>query len=216
MKFGGEYRYGISEIESPLRGVSLANLQFTRNFTSVRPNVGNLTAADGGNAFASFLLGYMASSSVTSSPIFDWRSSYTGVFVQDDWRISNRFTLNAGLRWDYEAPVTEQGDRVNGGFDPNATALICDACPASGLPRELRGGLTFANGAFYSRDLNNFGPRAGFTYNPTDKTVVRGGYGLTYLDSSTNRGTQTGFTRVTPYVASLDANRTPANRLANP
>ena len=45
---------------------------------------------------------------------------------------------------------------------------------------------------------------------------MRGGYGLTYLDSSTDRGTQTGFTRTTSYVASLDAGRTPANRLANP
>jgi len=46
--------------------------------------------------------------------------------------------------------------------------------------------------------------------------VVRGGYGLTYLDSSTDRGTQTGFTRATQYVASNDSNRTPANRLSNP
>ncbi|MGH9308856.1 MAG: carboxypeptidase regulatory-like domain-containing protein [Vicinamibacterales bacterium] len=216
LKFGGEFRYGISEIQNPLAGVSLANLQFRRNFTSRRPNVNNLTAADGGNAFASFLLGYMTSSSVMLSPIFDWRSSYTGAFVQDDWRLSNRFTLNAGLRWDYEAPVTETGNRVNAGFDPSATALTCDACPASGLSRELRGGLTFADGAFYEKDLNNFGPRVGFTYNATEKSVIRGGYGLTYIDASTDRGTQTGFTRTTPFVASLDANRTPADRLANP
>ena len=45
---------------------------------------------------------------------------------------------------------------------------------------------------------------------------MRGGYGLTYLDSSTDRRTQTGFTRTTAYVASLDSNRTPANRLSNP
>jgi hypothetical protein len=216
LKFGGEFRYGISDFENPLRGMSIANLEFSRNFTSRRPNVTNLTTADGGNPFAAFLLGYMERNSVTSSPIFDWRSSYAGLFVQDDWRISNRFTLNAGLRWDHDAPVTERRDQVNAGFDPAALALVCDACPASGLPRELRGGLTFADGAFYSRDLDNFGPRVGFTFNATEKTVVRGGYGLTYLDSSTNRGTQTGFTRVTPYVASLAANRTPANRLANP
>ena len=216
LKFGGEFRYGVSDIENPLRGVNVANLQFTRHFTSLRPNVNTLTVADGGNPFASFLLGYMRSNSVTLSPIFDWRSSYTGVFVQDDWRLSNRLTLNAGFRWDYEAPITETQDQVNAGFDFNALALVCDACPASGLPRELRGGLTFANGSFYKKDLNNFGPRAGFTYNATQKAVVRGGYGLTYLDASTNRGTQIGYTRQTPFVASLDANRTPANRLSNP
>ncbi len=117
--------------------------------------------ADGGNAFASFLLGYMATNTVTRSPIFDWRSAYSGVFVQDDWRLTSKLTVNLGLRWDYEAPLTEQGNQVNGGFDPNALALVCAACPASGLPQNLLGGLTFADGAFYSRDRNNFGPRAG-------------------------------------------------------
>ena len=216
LKFGGEFRYGISKVENPLAGVNLGNLQFTRNFTSLRPNVATLTTADGGNAFASFLLGYMASSNVQISPIFDWRSSYTALFFQEDWRVSNRLTLNAGLRWDYEAPLKETSDQVNGGFDPDATALVCPACPASGLPSTLRGGLTFTEGAFYTKDLNNFGPRVGFTYTPTKAAVVRGGYGLTYLDSSTDRGTSTGFTRTTAYVASLDANRTPANRLSNP
>jgi carboxypeptidase family protein len=216
IKFGGEFRYGISKVENPLGGVNLANFQFTRHFTSLRPNIGTLTTADGGNAFASFLLGYMRSNSVTLSPIFDWRSAYTAVFIQDDWRLSTRLTLNAGLRWDYEAPVTETGNQVNAGFDRNAVALVCPACPASGLPGELKGGLTFADGRFYNRDLNNFGPRVGFTYTATRRAVVRGGYGLTFLDSSTDRGTQTGFTRSTAFVASLDANRTPADRLSNP
>ena len=216
LKFGGEFRYGISDVENPLAGTNFADFNFTRNFTSLRPNVGTLTVADGGNAFASFLLGYMATNSVTRSPIFDWRSAYGGMFVQDDWRLTSRLTVNLGMRWDYEAPLTEQGNQVNAGFDPNTLALVCPACPASGLPQNLLGGLTFGDGAFYTRDLNNFGPRAGFTYQATQKMVVRGGYGLTYLDSSTDRGTSTGFTRATPYVASLDSNRTPANRLANP
>jgi len=216
LKFGGEFRYGKSVVENPLAGGSFADLRFSRNFTSLRPNVTTLTAADGGNAFASYLLGYMASSSVTLSPNFDWRTAYSGAFVQDDWRLTTRLTLNLGLRWDYESPITEQSNQVNAGFDPNALALVCAACPASGLPQNLNGGLTFADGAFYSRDGNNVGPRAGFTYSITPKTIVRGGYGLTFLDSSTDRGTSTGFTRVTPYVASLDSNRTPANRLANP
>ncbi len=216
LKFGGEFRYGVSVVENPLAGGSFADLRFSRNFTSLRPSVNTLTAADGGNAFASYLLGYMASSSVTLSPNFDWRTAYGGAFVQDDWRLTSRLTLNLGLRWDYESPITEQGNQVNGGFDPNALALVCPACPASGLPQNLNGGLTFADGAFYSRDGNNVGPRAGLTYSITPKTILRGGYGLTYLDSSTDRGTSTGFTRSTPYVASLDSNRTPANRLSNP
>jgi len=105
---------------------------------------------------------------------------------------------------------------VNAGFDYDSVALVCPACPASGLPAQLKGGLTFADGAIYSSDLNNFGPRAGFTYQLTPKTVMRGGYGLTYLPADTDRGTVTGFSRTTSYVASLDSGRTPANRLSNP
>ena len=159
----------------------------------------------------------MASNSVTLSPIFQWRTPYTALFLQDDWRLSNRLTLNAGLRWDYEAPTTENGNQVNAGFDATATALVCAACPASGLPAELRGGLTFADGAFYTRDLNNFGPRVGFTYQATQKLVTRGGYGLTYpglLDGS--RHVRPASRGPRPYVASLDSNRTPAGRLEQP
>ena len=102
----------------------------------------------------------------------NWRNSYLAGFLQDDWRLSNRLTVNLGLRWDYELPTSERDDQVNGGFDYNGVALVCPACPASGLPTELQGGLTFADGAIYSSDLNNFGPRAGFTYQLKDQTVV--------------------------------------------
>ena len=108
VKFGGEFRYGVERRREPARRHELRRTSRSRrNFTSLRPNVGNLTVADGGNAFASYLLGYMASNTVTRSPIFDWRSAYGGAFVQDDWRLTSRFTLNLGMRWDYEAPITE-------------------------------------------------------------------------------------------------------------
>lgn len=216
LKVGAEYRTARSLVENPYRGATLGTFTHSRQFTSLRPTVANLAAADGGNAFASFLLGYTASGSVTRSDPFNWRNSYVATFIQDDWRVSNRLTVNLGLRWDYEVPTTERDNRVNNGFDPAAVALVCPACPASGLAAELRGGLTFANGAIYDRDLNDFGPRAGFTFQLNQQTVVRGGYGLTYLPADTDRGTVTGFSRQTPYVASLDSGRTPANRLSNP
>lgn len=216
LKAGVEYRTARSLVENPYRGVNLAAFNFTRNFTSLRPNVATLTAADGGNAFASLLLGYAATGNVQLQAPLNWRNSYVAGFLQDDWRLSNRLTVSLGLRWDYELPTTERDNQVNGGFDYDGVALVCATCPASGLPRELRGGLTFADGAIYSSDLNNFGPRAGFTYQVSNDTVVRGGYGLTFLPADTDRGTVTGFSRTTAYVASLDANRTPANRLSNP
>lgn len=216
LKTGLEYRTARSLVENPYRGANLAAFNFTRNFTSLRPTVANLAAADGGNAFASFLLGYVATGNVQLQAPLNWRNSYVAAFLQDDWRLSNRLTVNLGLRWDYELPTSERDNQVNAGFDYNGVALVCPACPASGLSNQLKGGLTFADGAIYSSDLNNFGPRAGFTYQLTPKTVVRGGYGLTYLPADTDRGTVTGFSRTTSYVASLDSGRTPANRLSNP
>jgi Carboxypeptidase regulatory-like domain/TonB dependent receptor-like, beta-barrel len=216
LKAGLEYRTARSLVENPYRGVNLAAFNFTRSFTSLRPTVATSTAADGGNGFASFLLGYAASSNVQLQAPLNWRNSYIAGYLQDDWRLSNRLTVNLGLRWDYEVPTSERDDQVNAGFDYNGVALVCPACPASGLPTELRGGLTFADGAIYSSDLNNFGPRAGFTFQVNDATVVRGGYGLTFLPADTDRGTVTGFSRTTAYVSSLDAGRTPANRLSNP
>jgi hypothetical protein len=221
LKTGIEYRTARSLVENPYRGADLGAFNFTRSFTSLRPTVATSTAADGGNAFASFLLGYIAlptgnNSRVVRQNPLNWRNSYVAAFLQDDWRLSNRLTVNLGLRWDYELPTTERDNQVNAGFDSEGVALVCPACPASGLPRDLRGGLTFADGPIYSSDLNNFGPRAGFTYQLSQDTVVRGGYGLTYLPADTDRGTVTGFSRTTTYVASLDAGRTPANRLSNP
>ena len=216
LKSGVEYRTARSLVENPYRGANLAAFNFTRNFTSLRPNVATPTAADGGNAFASFLLGYAATSNVQLQAPLNWRNSYVAAYLQDDWRLSNRLTVNLGVRWDYELPTSERDNQVNSGFDYSGVALVCPACPASGLPRELLGGLTFADGEIYSSDLNNFGPRAGFTYQVASDTVVRGGYGLTYLPADTDRGTVTGFSRTTSYVATLDAGLTPANRLSNP
>ena len=130
--------------------------------------------------------------------------------------MSSRLTLNAGLRWDYEAPATETENQVNAGFDPNALALVCEACPASGLHASFEAVSPLPTAPSIRAICNNFGPRVGFTYQATQKLVARGGYGLTYLDSSTDRGTQTGYTRTTTYVASLDSNRTPSSRLSNP
>ena len=86
-------------------------------------------------------------------------------YLQDDWRLSNRLTVNLGLRWDYELPTTERDNQVNAGFDYDGVALVCAGLSRRrGCRSDLRGGLTFADGAIYSSDLNNFGPRAGFTY----------------------------------------------------
>jgi len=109
------------------------------------------------------------------------RADYTGLFAQDDWRVSRGLTLNLGLRWDYDQPRWETlGNRQNS-FDRSAIN------PVSGTP----GVVTFSGrnglGKFaHNHDLNNFGPRAGFAWKIGDNWVVRGGGAVTYVAAYNN------------------------------
>ena len=173
-KFGGEYRFGAND-EVRDRGSS-GNLTFSPLITS------NLGAAGTGNAFASFLLGEVNAASVQASDLIQTRASYAALYMQDDWRLTNRLTLNYGLRWEAEFPRYEINNRMNS-FDPIAMN------PISGTP----GIVTFAgvNGTpsrAFKTDLNNFGPRLGVAYELTEsgRTVLRAGGGVFYGTTISN------------------------------
>lgn len=128
-----------------------------------------------GSAFASFLLGQVGSASAVRY-LGESESAYSAsVFAQDDWKVTRRFTLNLGLRWDYQQWPRE---RYNGltNFDPNG--LIPNT--------NLRGRTTYAGQDFgrspYEPVYTNFAPRVGFAYDVfgNGKTVVRGGYAIFY------------------------------------
>jgi Carboxypeptidase regulatory-like domain/TonB dependent receptor len=207
LKFGGEVRFLRDNYNSPTS--SFGNFNFTKGFTQRNPLAAD---AASGNAFASFLLGYPANGSVPINASFAYQHMYYGAFLQDDWRVSRKLTLNLGLRWDYESPITERFNQLNAGFDRDAT----NPFQVPGL--QLKGGLLFVNEDNrlpYKRDLNNIGPRVGVAYQLNEKTVLRGGYGLSYLPAF-DPGTSLGFSVSTPYVASTDNNLTPANVLSNP
>ncbi len=120
------------------------------------------------------------------------RTNYYGFYVQDDWRVAPRLTLNVGLRYDVEQPRWEKSNGQNG-FDPFTIN------PVSNTP----GVLTFSGRNGLSKyahrwDKNNIAPRFGFAYRlPGEKTVLRGGYGLMYgpiYDASVGRVMQASFT----------------------
>ncbi len=182
---------------------------FTRAFTQ-RDALRAEAAA--GNAFASFLLGYPASGSVPYNIAPAYQSLYWAGFLQDDWRVTTRLTLNLGVRWDYESPLSERYDRQNRGFDFTAPSPL----QVPGL--DLRGGLRFTdkdNRLPFQRDGNNVQPRFGLAYRLFGATVLRGGFGLSYMPSF-DTGGNLGFSTSTAYVASTDGGLTPANRLSNP
>jgi hypothetical protein len=172
LKTGGEYR--LYRLFRANVGNNNGRYVFSSAFTQRNPLQ---TDATSGVALASFLLGYPSSGTVDVNTESDQRYRNVDVFVQDDWKLSTKATLNVGLRWDYQAPVTELHNRQTVGFESNATnpfQLPAGTLnPATGQPiGTLHGGPLYAgvNGNSthpYKGDWNNLQPRVGFTYRLT-------------------------------------------------
>lgn len=183
---------------------------FGRNWTQARANTADAVS---GNELASFLLGIPTNASVDRNIDTAFSNRYYAVFFQDDWKITQRLTLNLGFRWDYETALVERYDRMLRGFDFGVNSPV----QAAGL--NLKGGVLFANQGGSSRnafnpDRNNFQPRFGIAYQLSPKWVVRGGYGLSYLGQNESGATQ-GFSRSSAAVISTDGNLRPSASLAN-
>jgi hypothetical protein len=100
-------------------------------------------------------------------------------YVQDNWRWKSNFTINAGLKWEYYSPLSEDN---NLGFLP-----VTNGRPLNQVMLDPTTQITFVDGAFYNKDLNNFGPTVGFAWDLTKdgRTAVRGGYSLTFVNEET-------------------------------
>ena len=135
---------------------------FSREFTA-DPNSAGAT----GETMASFLLG--AASSIEQDFLYVWpgiRAFETGLFVQDTWRASDRLTIELGLRYDYDAPLSEVHDRW-ANFD-----VLTGTLRLAGINSDSAVGVR--------RDWNNLGPRFSFALRASDRLVVRGGYGILF------------------------------------
>lgn len=207
LKFGGESRTILDNINSPAS--NFGTFAFTPAFTQANP----LSAsASSGNAVASMLLGFPNSGQVNYNAALAYGYHYYSGFIQDDWRFRDKITISFGGRWDYESPVTERSNQQNAGFDFN------DPSPLQVPGLNLKGGLLFtspSNRLPYGRDLNNFQPRVGLAWNVAKKTVLRAGYGLSYLATFTP-GLSQGYSITTPYVATNGGPLLSGNSLSNP
>ena len=125
-----------------------------------------------GDGEADFLLG-VANQWAWQSPVLVSMRTYNfAAYVQDDWKLNNRLTVNLGLRYEISPPWVEKYDKM-GNFDIDTTPGQVSLVYAS------------SNGSRYDRatvatDTNNWMPRVGFAFKLNDKTVVRSGYGLFY------------------------------------
>ena len=121
-----------------------------------------------GNAMADFLLGYVSDLQLSNVFVTNQRHSAQMFFVQDDWKVNSRLSLNLGLRYDYMTPALEANNAMTN-FNPAGTGSLIFATDGSLLQRSL-----------VNPDRNNFAPRAGVVYKLDDNTILRGGYGVFY------------------------------------
>ena len=223
LKLGGELRrlqfnFGKSNQSS---GV----FNFDNLFTAVNP----FAPAGTGYGFASYLLGYGAPGTIagSSSPngiqTFVMAASqmyYQGYYVSDTFQVGSKLTLNYGVRWELPSPYTERYDRASVWLGDAASPLA----QATGLP--LRGRLAVVNSVdraergVQDKHWKLFSPRVGFAYRFTDKTVVRGGYGIFFLPNDVTFNSAPTFHPInqvlTPWVSTLDGGVTPVATLSNP
>jgi len=217
LKAGFDYRK--LSLEFYNIGQASGSFTFTRGFTQ-GPNPNAATTA-GGNELASMLLGAVASGNSQLVTPLSVHVNYFGGYAQDDFRLSQRLTLNFGLRYEYEQGLQERDNQITVGFDPAA------AFPVQPAGLSVRGGLIFAGvgGAPTQQtrpQKNKFGPRIGFAYQYNEETTIRGGYGILWAPAIFSLGPTVdgygalGFSAITNMVTSLDGGLTPANYLSNP
>ena len=196
-------------------------------------------ASQYGQGIAAFMLGIPSTGSLLETRSnYDARINSHSAFVHDDWRVSDRLTLNLGVRYDLELGLTEVENRNIGGFDLTTTNPIeaqaranFAANPPAGVPIaasafNVRGGYTYLSGdqkSAWNADTNNFQPRMGFTYKLSDKSVLRGGAGLFIapfqiqgVPGITTGLNQIGYSRNTPVPVTSDNGLTFQANLTNP
>jgi len=229
LKFGADFRvyraFGNRFPQSTAPDFNFSNL-YTRG------PLDNAAAAPIGQELAAMLLG-VPGGSMARSASFAMQDRFFGLFFHDDYKLTPKLTLNLGLRYELETPVTERFDRLVAGFafdTPNPIEAQARANYARNPIAELsvdafraRGGLTWVNQGGVGRspfrgERNNVMPRIGLAYQLTPKTTLRTGFGI-YFDSigvNATRAIQTGFSQSTPIQASLDNGLTYVANNANP
>lgn len=212
---GMDYRI----LQSSMR-TSEGGMSFSTDRTWTQASYNTYDAASG-NSVASFLLGTATSGSASINSVYFWSQHYYAPFVQDDWKVTPRLTLNLGVRYDLNAPPVERHNRADYAFDPTVTNPVNASVSQALLPNgPVMGGMQFVgvNGApraIYSATKTDFQPRVGFAYQLDPNTVLHGGFGVMYRNPNPGANL-TGFSSSTPYVASNDGMKTPTENFGVP
>lgn len=232
---GFELNYVASGNTAP--GWANGNLVFNKSCTQQLPTRDQGTFD--GSSVACLLLGTPTDGNINWNASFYRTRPYYAVYLQDDWKLGPRLSLNLGLRYDVQLPWLERYNRITRGFDVTTKNPLSDqvlanwatlkarydaanpnaryAYPAP--PAALVGGYLFAGVGgeprrIYDTDWTNIAPRVGVAWRIAEKTVLRAGAGV-YYQSPTQNGVNTGFNQSTPYTTTLDG-LTPAACSSDP
>ncbi len=170
----------------PVTGLRRGSFSFRGDFT--------------GQAFADLLLGDpFTASRVVGKGVETGRSWWHGYYLQDDWKVTPKLTVNIGVRYEYVSPLVDNLDRrstfwpltndYNRPEKPEVLVANPAFCATTTRPCEGAASVLHLDGvsarAVYAADRNNWAPRFGFAYTLNPKTVIRGGYGIFYTNSQT-------------------------------
>ena len=153
-----QLKFGV-DLRAPMRNIFLdvPALRGSLTFDGQRTNIG----------MADFLLGYPSGAQLSNLAVVDQRLWMYSNFIQDDWKVTPKLTVNLGLRYDFATWPYEGADRITN-FDPTTGQLFTPANSPFGR-------------SLIESDRNNFAPRIGLAYQLSQNTVVRAGYGRFYM-----------------------------------
>ena len=199
------FKWGTNLIERRMMQFQSGSAKGSFSFDSSPTSNG---AGSGGNSVASLLTGYPTSTSRSKTLYWpDFHGAEFGFFVQDDWRVSRKLTLNLGLRYDIITPLEEaHGQGCNLALSPTTAQVACYGGANSALTTK-NGGVAIP--------YNDFSPRVGFAATLTPRTVLRGGFGISFFPpvDGNSQGMRNG-----NFVSTLNYTTTPttvANQLSS-
>ncbi len=189
LKWGGEMRASQNDDQNLPRAGGAFN--FNSNGT--------------GDSIAALLYGWTNRGRRQQTFLIRSRANSMGLYVQDDWKVSPKLTLNLGLRHDLDTPRWEKINNRQNSFDAEAVNPVC-GCPGviTWSGRDARGGSKYAHNFVNT----NFGPRLGFAYRASDNWIIRGGASIIYsgqYDQATPFVTNAGFSVQGDFRASTPA-----------
>ncbi len=162
LKSGYEFQHIQTEVQD-------VNPLYSRDeYTGLFSRPTGVTSTSGLYNLADFMFGARSRYALSNIFIANLRQNMHFVYLQDDWRVNDRLTVNLGLRYEYATPWVEK-DNILSNFDP-ATRTMVAAQDGSLQERST-----------LKPDRNNFGPRLGMAYTITPETVLRGGFGVSYV-----------------------------------